>query len=108
MQHDIVSEFLRWWSKPQSSPDFSARFARPIRYQRGGGVNDEDALWLIEQSMGHDDVEVVSESSGRSSRSVTVHCTDPVTLLRHRVSFTLVADGERIVSVVERGEILGT
>ena len=68
-------------------------------------MNDEDAIWLIEESLGHDDVEVVSVVEGDGNASIELFYTDPVTLLRHRGCIDLIVNAEQIVSVVERSEI---
>lgn len=103
----MVSEFMRWWSKPECNPQFSGCFVRPVQYQRGGGMDDEDAVWLIEQSLGHDDVEVVSAVEGDGNATIELRCTDPVTLLRHRVRIDLTVNADQILSVVEQSQTEG-
>ena len=106
MKQTVVSEFLRWWASPSSNPDFPKRFLRPVRYQRGGGMDDEDALWLVQRSLDHEDVQFVSEVENDGRTCVELLFTDPVTLLRHRARFEMVVDGESIVSVIESSEIV--
>ena len=101
----MVSEFLDWWAKPDSNPEFSGCFVRPVRYQHGGGMDDEDAIWLIEQSLGHDDVEVVSVVERNGRATIELRYIDPVTLLRHWGRLDLTVNADQIVSVVEQSEI---
>ena len=106
MTTTVINEFLEWWSRPGSNPNFPKRFTRPVQYRRGGGVDDEDALWLIQRSMAHEEVEILSVKADGAKTVAQLLFTDPVTLLRHRARFEIVVDGEQIVSVVEESEIV--
>lgn len=101
MRRPVISEFLEWWIDPSSNAQFPDRFVRPVRYRRGGGMDDESALWLIGQSGGQQEVSILSESEEAGCTRLELVCTDPVTLLRHRVRFEIFAERDQILSVVE-------
>ena len=102
-----VGDFLRWWSDPASNPTFQERFARPVVYQRDVGLNDEGAVWLIQQSLGHEEVTVVADDYAEGRATVELTCLDPTTGLRHQVEFEFSVEGQKVVSVFERSRILG-
>lgn len=101
----LAAEFVRWWVHPSGMPLFRERFAPGISYQlKPSGLADEEALWLLEQALPWEHVEVKSLAATGDVATVEIEGTDPVTLLRHRVLLTLRVAQGRIVSVVEHHE----
>jgi hypothetical protein len=103
----VASDFLRWWANPTSVPGLRSRFEPGFTYQmEPAGLSGDYAVWLIEQSPPWEHVDVKSCSITGDTAALVVEGTDPVTLLRHRVSWSLVIRNGRIASVLERSELL--
>ncbi|MFP2926207.1 hypothetical protein ACLESO_13515 [Pyxidicoccus sp. 3LG] len=103
----LAADFLRWWMDPGSHPDFRSQFAPGFSYRKEPvGLSDEDAVWLIEQSLPWEEVQVKSLAFEGDTAVLEIEGIDPVTRLRHRKDLRIVIQGNSVVSVVERGEIL--
>ncbi|RYZ17655.1 MAG: hypothetical protein EOO70_01305 [Myxococcaceae bacterium] len=101
----LIDAFLRWWIDPRSIPGFSSRFVTGFSFQtKPAGLVDEDAVWFVEQRMPWSGVEVKKRVIEGDSAIVVLEGEDPVTALRHRVTFRIVVSGRQISSVLESFE----
>ncbi|QSQ21768.1 hypothetical protein JY651_42560 [Pyxidicoccus parkwayensis] len=103
----LADEFLGWWSNPESNPGFPRRFAQGFTFtMEPVGLADSGAVWLIEQAPPWSEVKVKSQEVEGDTARIVIEGVDPVTLLRLEISWKLVIQEERIVSVLQHGRIL--
>lgn len=103
----LVDEFIRWWNDASQAPDFTRRrFTPDFTYQKDPGPQDEDAVWLIEQSPPWVDFKVTIESINESRAAFSIVGIEYVAMLPYYVEFELTFRGLQIASVQERAEIL--
>ncbi|RYZ16095.1 MAG: hypothetical protein EOO70_05310 [Myxococcaceae bacterium] len=95
-------------SDPRNFPAFSQRFATRFSYETDvEGMSTEDALSLHEEAVPLKGTRVVAHSVVGDAVSAILEGDDPVTGLRMRVSFKIVIQNHKIVSVSQHAEIIG-
>jgi hypothetical protein len=98
----LLHRLYHWWTDPQAGGPTTDFLDARVVYDRGyGGLSDQDLIWWVEQKPPWRDLQVIDEAVGAAKCALVFEGVDGATLLRHRVSWLVAVEGNRIVKIVE-------